>query len=216
MANRTGFSLNKPLMWWNFSLSLFSFIGMLRTVPQLFYILATSSFEESICGSGDTWGNGASGLWVTLFIFSKIPELIDTVFIVLRKRPLIFLHWYHHITVLLYCWHAFATMSGNGLYFVAMNYSVHAVMYGYYCMAALGMRPKWLPPYMITIAQIAQMFVGTAVCIASYIYLNNNPNCSVNSENIFYGSIMYASYFALFLEFAIKRFILKSGKGKME
>eukprot|EP00122_Pirum_gemmata_P011475 Pgem_evm2s10633 len=61
---------------------------------------------------------GPSGMWTTLFIFSKIPELFDTMFIVLRKRPLIFLHWYHHITVLAYCWHAYATRAS----------SVHAVM----------------------------------------------------------------------------------------
>jgi len=40
---------------------------------------------------------GATGLWVQLFILSKIPELIDTFFIVQRKRPLIFLHWYDTI-----------------------------------------------------------------------------------------------------------------------
>lgn len=43
----------------------------------------------------------------------QVPELVDTLFIVLRKKPLIFLHWYHHITVLLFCWHAFATLSAR-------------------------------------------------------------------------------------------------------
>jgi hypothetical protein len=48
----------------------------------------------------------------------QIPELGDTVFVVLRKKPLIFLHWYHHVTVLLYCWHSYASRSSAGLYFV--------------------------------------------------------------------------------------------------
>ncbi len=47
---------------------------------------------------------------------SQIPELVDTVFIVLRKKPLILLHWYHHFTVLLYCWHSYATRSSAGVY----------------------------------------------------------------------------------------------------
>ncbi len=51
---------------------------------------------------------------LTLCRRRKIPELIDTVFIVLRKKPLIFLHWYHHVTVVLYCWHSFAQRSSAG------------------------------------------------------------------------------------------------------
>lgn len=45
-----------------------------------------------------------SGFWSTMFVLSKVPELGDTLFIVLRKQPLIFLHWYHHATVLVYSW----------------------------------------------------------------------------------------------------------------
>ena len=37
-------------------------------------------------------------------------------------------HRYHHITVLLYSWHSYATRSGAGVWFITMNYSVHAVM----------------------------------------------------------------------------------------
>jgi elongation of very long chain fatty acids protein 6 len=36
---------------------------------------------------------------------SKVPETIDTLFIVLRRQKLIFLHWYHHATVLVYCFY---------------------------------------------------------------------------------------------------------------
>jgi elongation of very long chain fatty acids protein 6 len=64
--------------------------------------------------------------WVALFCLSKIPELVDTVLLVLQVRPLvkdtvrcwnpkpltissqkkdvIFLHWYHHAVTLMYCW----------------------------------------------------------------------------------------------------------------
>ena len=33
-----------------------------------------------------------------LFIYSKIPELMDTVFLVLQKKRVIFLAWFHHTT----------------------------------------------------------------------------------------------------------------------
>jgi hypothetical protein len=37
---------------------------------------------------------GTTGLWVFVFTASKVPELLDTMFLVLRKKPVILLHWY--------------------------------------------------------------------------------------------------------------------------
>jgi len=215
MASRQRMDLRYKLAYWNAFLSIFSFIGALRTVPDLLYRLGSEDISATICTEpSSSWGAGATGLWVQLFIFSKIPELVDTYFIVARQRPLIFLHWYHHVTVLLYCWHSYATEASQALYFVAMNYSVHAMMYGYYCLMALKMAPPWLPPVVITMAQISQMFVGVAVQLAaSYKYLTGAPGCSVNGANVFWGGIMYASYFALFAKFAIDRYLRRPTKG---
>merc|ERR1719271_634156 len=143
---------------------------MLRTVPHLVYNMYAFSLEDTLCKPPVfMYGLGATGFWVQLFIFSKIPELFDTIFIVLRKKPLIFLHWYHHVTVLLYCFHAYKTEAPQALYFVAMNYSVHAVMYGYYCLMALRIMPKWFSAGLITLAQISQMIIGVAVQVAAMI-----------------------------------------------
>jgi len=118
------------LAWWNLFLSIFSFMGAIRTVPHLLYNLWSLPFEENICTdiNNSNWGTFSTGFWVQLFIFSKPLELFDTYFIVVKKKPLLFLHWYHHVTVLLFCWHSYAFESSTGLFFVAMNYSVHCVM----------------------------------------------------------------------------------------
>lgn len=215
MKYNTPFSLKQPLIYWNLSLCLFSFIGALQTVPSLFKLIYNSDdFKDTICENpSQSWGQNP---WVGLFVYSKIPELMDTFFIIARKRPLIFLHWYHHVTVLLYCWHSYAVEAPQALYFVAMNYSVHAIMYGYYALSAMKIKPVWLPPVMITATQIMQMMVGVIVqCKASYEYLyNSNESCSLNGTNIFWGGIMYASYLKLFSDFALKRYIppIKSQK----
>ena len=211
-----GVEVRGPLILWNLFLSTFSLIGAIRTVPHLLYNVTNKSLEETICVAPEfDWGAGATGLWVGLFIFSKLPELIDTVFIVIRKKPLIFLHWYHHVTVLLYCWHAYYTEAGSGLYFIAMNYSVHAVMYGYYALSAMKVLPKWFPAHIITFFQISQMFVGTFICGASWYYVTQTDRpCHNDLSNLIAGAVMYGSYLYLFVEFAIKRFVLKDKSGK--
>lgn len=171
------------------------------------------SYEQTVCEPPiNSWGTGPTGLWVMLFIYSKLPELVDTVFIVLRKRPLIFLHWYHHVTVLFFCWNAYATLAGTGLYFVAMNYSVHALMYGYYCLMALNMCPKSFPTILITLSQIMQMFVGTGVCISAWMYWHHGITCENDITNLVCGGLMYGSYLYLFTAFAFKRYVPKKPK----
>ena len=182
-------------------------------VPYLLANILSSDFRDTVCVDPMTsWGTGPTGLWVMLFIFSKLPELVDTVFIVLRKRPLIFLHWYHHVTVLFFCWNAYATLAGTGLYFVAMNYSVHALMYGYYCLTALNMCPKSFPTILITMSQIMQMFVGTGVCVSAWYYYYNGIPCNNDITNLICGGLMYGSYLYLFTAFAFKRYAPKKDK----
>ncbi len=183
-------------------------------MPYLAGMILGQSYEHTICADAvSTWGSGTTGFWVMLFIYSKIPELIDTVFIVLRKKPLIFLHWYHHVTVLLFCWSAYSTMAASGLYFVAMNYTVHALMYGYYCLQALNVCPKSFPAILITLSQIAQMFIGTGVCTSAWYYLLNGHQCANELSNLIAGAGMYGSYLYLFCEFAVRRYSKKGGNG---
>ncbi|PFH31045.1 putative integral membrane protein, GNS1/SUR4 family protein [Besnoitia besnoiti] len=230
MKNRPAYDLRRPLKYWNLLLAVFSFMGMSRVVPHLFEILRRWGFEVSICSPPVyTYGHGACGLWVFLFIYSKYFELLDTVFIILRKRPLNFLHWYHHATVLLYTWDGYCVEQPAGIYFIAMNYSVHAVMYFYYFLAAQLQRPlSW--GIFVTIAQISQMFVGVGVTCASLYYafaypLENKWTVAqftdplshgqyINSHNLFYGLLMYSTYLYLFAEYFIKRYVSGSSSHK--
>lgn len=206
MRDRVPFSLKTPLALWNLSLSLFSLVGAAATMPQLLLGLYYQGAEFTICAGADAWyGCGTSGLFTALFIWSKVPELIDTVFIVLRKKKLMFLHWYHHISVLLFCWHSHGTMSAAGLWFVAMNYSVHGVMYMYYFLTAIGYRPPWA--MFVTVIQISQMFVGIWVCVMT-IWYKHHPGhaCNVTHSNVWAGVVMYTSYMLLFVHFFVNRF----------
>ena len=54
----------------------------------------------------DSFATPPVAVWGWIYALSKIAELGDTAFIVLRKRPLPFLHWYHHVTVLVFTWYS--------------------------------------------------------------------------------------------------------------
>jgi elongation of very long chain fatty acids protein 6 len=137
-------------------------------------------------------------------------ELFDTFFIVIHKKKLIFLHWYHHITVLLYCWHSYVTRSPPGIFFVTMNYAVHASMYFYYFLVATRTKPKWFHPMVITALQISQMIVGVFVTLASFYQFRRDERvagpCHIPQQNITAGFIMYGSYLFLFLQFFVRRY----------
>lgn len=206
--------LKWPLFLWNLLLAAFSTVGAARTVPHLAATVYQHGWYYSICTNcGDTFGAGEVGLWACLFILSKIPELVDTVFIVLRKKPLILLHWYHHWSVLLYCWQSYATQSSAGIWFIAMNYSVHSIMYTYYALASVGMWPRAIPSWIITILQLSQMVVGIIICVLTYHFQARlGRPCAINEVSFKTGVAMYFSYFLLFLQVLLQ--LLTKGKPK--
>eukprot|EP00742_Colponemidia_sp_Colp-10_P001462 GILJ01001572.1.p1 GENE.GILJ01001572.1~~GILJ01001572.1.p1 ORF type:complete len:298 (+),score=23.06 GILJ01001572.1:90-983(+) len=210
MRERKPFDLKVPLAAWNLLLAVFSGIGTLRTVPHLLYYLYNHGFEFTQTYTATTYyGSGACGFWVALFIYSKYFELIDTLFIVLRKRPLIFLHWYHHVTVMLFCWHAYTTSTPYGLYFVAMNYTVHAIMYFYYFLSAVGCKASW--GKFVTTIQILQMVGGIIVTAGGFYYKYwTLGGHNIDSMNPIYAIIMYASYLVLFAVLYVDLYIKRS------
>lgn len=135
-------------------------------------------------------------------MLSKLPELGDTLFVVLRKQPLIFLHWYHHITVLIYCWFSYTEYTSSARWFIVMNYCVHSVMYSYYALRAMGYRPHRFIPMLITSMQLTQMVVGCTINFWAYEYLQNGQStCNISLINIKLSTAMYFSYCVLFARF---------------
>ncbi|XP_010868513.1 elongation of very long chain fatty acids protein 6 isoform X1 [Esox lucius] len=211
MKERPKLQLRRPLVLWSLSLAIFSMIGAVRTGWYMMYILSTSGFRQSVCDQ--SFYNGpVSKFWAYAFVLSKAPELGDTVFIVLRKQRLIFLHWYHHITVLLYSWYSYKDLVAGGGWFMTMNYSVHALMYSYYAVRAAGYRVPRPFAMVITTFQIAQMAMGLTVNRLVYRWMQEG-NCHSYLNNIVWSSLMYLSYLVLFSSFFYQTY-LKGNSGK--
>ncbi|XP_045621678.1 very long chain fatty acid elongase 6 isoform X3 [Procambarus clarkii] len=209
MQSRPRLELRLPLFMWNVFLAVFSMWGAYRSAPELLYVLNKYGFRYSVCIPGPSFlDNRVGGFWNWMFTLSKVPELGDTVFIVLRKQPLIFLHWYHHVTVLLYAWYSYSDYIATARWFVCMNYLVHSVMYSYYALKALRFRvPRWVA-MSITTAQLAQMIMGAAVNIWAYQVKQAGNECHVSYDNIKVSLLMYTSYFVLFAHFFRRAYVV--------
>ncbi|BES94905.1 elongation of very long chain fatty acids protein [Nesidiocoris tenuis] len=75
------------------------------------------------------------------YYLTKIVDLTDTVFMVLRKknRQISFLHKYHHMGMCLGGWIGTAFVGGGSqiVLFGTLNCIVHTIMYGYYLLVIL-------------------------------------------------------------------------------
>jgi len=217
MADRKPFQWRRAMALWNLCLCVYSFITMIRMFPPLMHNIASKSLRDNLCiGTEDTYGRGSSGFWGQSFVWSKYAELIDTLFIIVHKKPLIFLHWYHHVTVLLYTWDGYVNLAPAGPIFMSMNCAVHFIMYGYYFLMTVKMKPKWMNAIFITVSQIAQMVVGVTTSIVSFYFFvveNDEQNpCEIKKINIISAFLMYGSYLFLFLQFFVTRYVLGNKK----
>jgi len=189
---------------WNFGLSIFSTWGCYYLARGLFTTTFEDGLQYTICGPTTELVHKSSGrpmiLALCLFCLSKIPELGDTVFLILKNKKVRFLQWYHHATVMLFCWLALATEYTPGLWFAGTNYFVHSVMYMYFFLMTFPTTAKLVKPIapMVTVIQIVQMVWGlivNGIAIGTYF---TTGNCQIQSITVYAAIAMYASYFYLF------------------
>lgn len=198
------------LFVWNFGLACFSLRGSIVCVPAYLSLMFRQGWSGSLCVAAETYACNEVGVFIALFVFSKIVELGDTAWIAARHRGVSFLHAYHHTTVLLFCWHSFASgVGGAGLLFAAMNYSVHTIMYLYYALtsfhyARVAMRGISVN---ITRLQILQMVVGIATSLTVLHTIHSGGACFVSWVNAVLALMMYGSYTFLFGNFYIESYV---------
>ena len=77
---------------WDAALSACSLYGAVQLVPFLIKETAEKGIFEEICSSSAQAANPI----LYFFMWSKFFELVDTTFIIVGQKKLIFLHWYAH------------------------------------------------------------------------------------------------------------------------
>lgn len=202
MRNREPLNIKTSMMLWNAGLATFSILGFIRVFPELLYTLNKFGFQHTICNNSWTQIK-ETRFWIYLFVLSKIPELGDTFFLVMRKQKLIFLHVYHHASVVIFSWFVYADQMAAARWFSAVNLGIHSVMYSYYVLKAmphLVKVPKWVSMF-ITTSQSIQMVVGAYVVISGYRTKLMGGECATSTKLSISGTFIYISYLILFSKF---------------
>lgn len=209
MKDRPKFKLRWALTLWSAALALFSMFGawfmLVRTVKDL----REFGFRYTVCDN--TFLFTGHGVWLYWFCLSKIVELGDTFFIVVRKQKLIFLHWYHHMVTLIYSCYAYGSGVAAGRYFAGVNFAIHTLMYSYYAIRASGLvRMPRQVNITLTSLQLLQMGFGVYLNIYAYTELTSGRPCDNTWPSIYSSFLMYASYVALFANFFYQNYLVKS------
>ncbi|XP_076361195.1 very long chain fatty acid elongase 6-like isoform X1 [Tachypleus tridentatus] len=215
MQSRPRYELRRVLAAWNVFLAAFSIIGTVRTLPEMIHVLREYGLQHSVCNPSFIEQVKVSGFWTWMFTLSKVPELGDTIFIILRKQNLVFLHWYHHITVLLFSWYSYTEHIAPARWYVVMNYIVHSIMYSYFALRALRYNVPRYVAMVITTSQILQMVVGAYVSYLGYQVKLRGEFCQISEDTAKLAILMYLSYFVLFARLFYNAY-LQPKRGKLQ
>ncbi|EEB15720.1 elongation of very long chain fatty acids protein, putative [Pediculus humanus corporis] len=209
MEKRKPYNMKLLLITYNLYQVLFN-LG-LASVPirmGLMGNLFLSVCHRSIPKDGYFASELSRGAW--WYFISKVVDLLDTVFFVLRKKQnqVTFLHVYHHTVTCLFSWGYLKYLPGEqGIFIGFLNSSVHVFMYAYYMIAAMG--PKyvkylWWKKY-ITWIQLVQ-FCIMLVYLSSLIVLD----CQLPKALTFFFTVNVTIFLYLFIQFYRKAYFKKS------
>ncbi|XP_018327722.1 elongation of very long chain fatty acids protein AAEL008004 isoform X2 [Agrilus planipennis] len=174
MSKRKPYELKTVLIAYNAYQVIFSIWLCCQAfkIDNVFRFLFSSSFCKNPSENMEYKQALSTGAW--WYFFSKVVELLDTVFFVLRKKQnqVTFLHVYHHSCTMFFSWCYLKFLPGEqGIVIGFLNSFVHVIMYAYYLIAALGPKYQkylWWKKYMtwIQLTQFCIMLVYLIYLIA--------------------------------------------------
>ncbi|KAK3377753.1 putative elongation of fatty acids protein [Podospora didyma] len=217
MRNREPFKLQTLFLIHNFYLTAISAILLALFVEELFPTVVRKGIFYAICERDGGWTQPLVVLYYLNYL-TKYLELLDTCFLFLKKKPLTFLHCYHHGATALLCYTQLIGSTSVSWVVITLNLMVHVVMYWYYFQSARGIKIWWKE--WITRLQITQFVIDLGfVYFASYTYFTstyfkwmpNSGQCAGEEFAAFSGLIILSSYLVLFISFYLATY-KKDGK----
>ncbi len=165
-----------------------------------FWMFAVLLIVITMDGRLNSWHNasckmtemkGWYGLANFVFMISKIWEWLDTYFLVLSGKKVIFLHWFHHMTTFTLGAVTHNFPSGG---FTLINCFIHTIMYMHYAKPL-----RWARPF-ITSGQIIQFIIVMTIHSNAFI---NPTTCYDTSKVTLEWLYCIVDVFIIFIYFSI-------------
>jgi len=160
----------------------------------------------SVSNAGGDYHLFANQYILRIFLASKLWEWIDTVLLIINRKKIIWLHLWHHATIVIAFYVGF--FIAPGYWIGILNSFIHIIMYLYYADV------KFIKPFAkyLTQLQIVQLIVGVYM---SYVSYNYNVDEKMKHFSIVSGFICL-SYALLFVNFYFNKYKPKRSGEKME
>ncbi|GBE77948.1 GNS1/SUR4 membrane protein [Sparassis latifolia] len=218
MKDRPPFKLQFLFQVHNALLSIGSAVLLALLLEQILPMAWKHGVFWALCDE-DMWTDRLEFYYLMNYYFKYI-ELFDTVFLALKKKPLAFLHVYHHSATALLCYTQLNGKTSVQWVPISINLGIHVLMYYYYFATAGGARIWWKKH--LTTMQIVQFVVDLfVVYFATYsyfsaTYLKGWPtmgSCAGTESAALFGCGLLSSYLGLFIQFYVNTYN-KPAKGK--
>jgi len=222
MRDRKPFDLERPLIMWNAFLATFSLLGFLYVFPSFLKTIRDHGITRTYTHINEAHKNPLAGYWSFLWCASKIPEFVDTYFIVLRKKPLMFMHWFHHAITGYFAFVNFYSDNAYLTWGVWANYFIHFMMYTYYCLRSFRVKVSPQIAQFITSAQMIQFLLVIFAMTHAQIIMQNGVKVAATYYGLFLGQFTMWSFMFLWLRFYYisyyghggKKYVAHSGDAK--
>uniref|UniRef100_A0A0M3HXC7 Elongation of very long chain fatty acids protein n=1 Tax=Ascaris lumbricoides TaxID=6252 RepID=A0A0M3HXC7_ASCLU len=207
LVNRRKPELREVMFVWNW-FNLLSNLSLLLSVTPNFLKSFRHGIYGSVCLTQGLYTTRLSGHAMFTFHVGKSWELLDTVLLVLRGRPVLRLHVFHHACALLLASFTYYDIGAIARWGVMMNMCTHILMYGYFCAQTfLREMPKRFAA-VITFLQTAQFLIGVLLVLLTRKYIRMGLTCETNSTLLGIYFFAFAIFFILFAHFYVTKFYL--------
>ncbi|RUP44658.1 GNS1/SUR4 family-domain-containing protein [Jimgerdemannia flammicorona] len=206
MTNMPAFKLNFLFQVHNALLTLASGALLILFIEQVSPILWHQGVLSAFCHP-ESWTQKLELLYYLNYLV-KYWELLDTVFLFLKKKQLEFLHYFHHSMTMALCYVQLNGRTSVSWVPIILNLTVHVFMYYYYFRTASGAR-IWWKKYLTTM-QIVQFIIDLVIiyfCSYTYFaatyfpYFPNAGTCAGTETSAIAGCSLLSSYLLLFINF---------------